>query len=238
MIKKTCLFLLCLSQLTFASHINKSQHSIQLGGAINTGNTDATNINTKLESEIQRFPWGYDLTIEGQWGSSQGIESARSLKSNAELNYFLTEKTFAFIQGSILYDKFATYDFIIREVGGLGRILIETKRNELRVRSGLGFIHRRVSGVNDFQHEPIINIGGKYIGHLSETAEFSQKVSCDIGRLNTHIAATSSVKTTVIKNLALELSYGVSHDTVIPPLSKNTRNTDTMTKITLVYTIK
>ena len=37
------------------------------------------------------------------------------------------------------------------------------------------------------------------------------------------------------KNLALELSFTVSHDTQIPPLSKNKKKTDTASKVTLVY---
>jgi len=220
---------------TYGFHLEKSQTTIQLGGTVNTGNSETTNISSAITNDMEYGNWQYGSDVSGQLATSKGIESARSLKSNANLNYAFSEHFYWFIKGSILYDKFSTYDFIIREISGLGRTLIKNKLQLLTLETGPGLIHRRISGVNEFQHEAILNISGKYILHLNDHAEFKQTFTTDVARLNTHLEATSAIRTKIIKNLALELSFTINHDTTIPPLSNNPRKTDTASKVTIVY---
>lgn len=238
-LKTTIFAIIIVNSFSFATygfHLEKSQTTIQLGGAANTGNSETTNITGSLSSDLEHGKWEYGSDLSGQLATSKGIESARSLKSNANLNYAFSKAFFWFIKGSVLYDKFATYDFIVREVSGLGRTLIKNKRQLLSLETGPGIIHRRISGINDFQHEPILNISGKYIWHLSKNAEFKQTFTTDVARLNTHLETTSAITTKIVKNLALELSFTINHDTKIPPLSNNRKKTDTASKVTIVYT--
>lgn len=232
-----CTCILGMGTTAHAFHFDKSKHSIQFGGASNTGNSETTNMTAAIISEIEYKKFTYGSSIEGQLATSQGVESARSLKANGNINYALSERTYSFVKGSVLYDKYATYDFIIREVAGFGAFILKTHHHRLSIEAGPGGIHRRISGTEDFQNEPLLNISGRYSWHINETADFNQTFSSDIARLNTHLEAKSAISTKVVKNLALELSFTISHDTVIPPLSKNTRKTDTATKATIVYTI-
>lgn len=234
--KLTLLSLIFFSSLSLASHLQGSKHSIQLGGSLNTGNAETTNVTTKFESEMEYEPWGYSLNVEGQLASSKGVESARSLKTNGEIHYTISSQSYLFTKGSIVYDKYATYNFIIREAAGMGRILLHSPIHELSMEAGPGGIHRRISGTEEFQNEPILNVSGKYTCHISDTAEFKQTLSTDFGRLNTHTEASSAISTTVIKNLAMQLSFTINHNSRIPPLSTNTKKTDTITKATIVYT--
>ncbi len=231
----TIFSLITFSSIGYAFHLDANQTTIQLGGTANTGNSETTNITASITNELEYEKWSYGSSIDGQLTTSKGIESARSLKNNANLNYEFSENLFWFIKGSVLYDKYATYDFIIREVTGLGRTIIKNKTQLLSIEAGPGLIHRRISGINDFQHEPLLNISSKYIWHLSETAEFRQTLTTDVARLNTHLESTSAIRTKLVKNLALELSFTVNHDTTIPPLSNNPKKTDTTTKVTVVY---
>ena len=233
-------FFLCFAnvQQTLATHLEKSSHSIQFGGAVNTGNSETTNLNTKLSSELQHGLWGYETSLEGQLNTARGVESARSIRANGEVNYDFNEKTYAFGKGSINYDKFATYDFVVREAIGLGWIIKQTPIQELSIEGGPGTSHRRISGTNEFQNVPIANLSSKYINHLSKTAEFKQTFNADVSHQNTHLESVSAIQTKIIEQLALEISFSVNHDSVIPPLSKNTRKTDTASKVTVVYMFK
>ena len=233
--------ILCLiSALSFSAHLQAfqfdgSNHTIKFGATVNTGNSETVNLSGGITNELSYQKWNYISSIDGQLATSAGEESARNLKGNAELNYAINPKTFGFLRGSILYDKYATFDFIIRESFGLGRVLFETSTQRLSLQTGPGYIHRRIAGTDDFQHRPFINISSRYRWKLSENAELKQSLSSDIDSSNTHLEAASSINTTIIKNLALELSFTVNHDSTIPPASKNRKNTDTATKVTIVY---
>lgn len=214
---------------------DESNHSIKFGATVNTGNSETVNLSGALTDELQYKQWSYNSSLDGQLATSAGEESARNLKSNAELNYAFNPKTFSFLRGSVIYDKYATYDFIIQELIGLGRVLFENQTHRLSIQTGPGFIHRRIAGTDEFQHKPFVNLNSKYRWKMSDHAEFKQSLSMDIDSLNTHLEAVSAINTKIIKNLALELSFTVSHDTQIPPLSKNKKKTDTASKVTLVY---
>lgn len=234
--KRLYLLFLLLPVIAYGSHLDTSQHSVQLGGSANTGNSENTNINAKISSILQHDPWGYEALLEGQLASSRGIQSAQSVKSTGKITYDLSEKTYLFFKGGIIYDKFGTFDFVVREAGGLGRILFKDSKKELTVEVGPGGIHRRIAGTNDFQNQPMLSAAGEYIVHLSETAEFKQTVSTDVSRSNTHIETVTALKTHVVKNLALELSFKMNHDTVIPMASINKKKTDTSSIAALIYT--
>lgn len=237
--KKLVLSLLLLLPLSlYASHLEQSQHSIQLGGSENTGNSETTSVNAKISSILQREHWGYEVSLEGQLASSKNVESARSLKANGKVTYDLNDLFYVFNKNSINYDKYATFDFLVREIIGLGLLLKHDHHRELTVEAGPGGVHRRIAGTDDFQNQPIINIAGNYIKHISDTAEFRQRVETDISKSNTHIESVSAIKTSLVKNLALEVSFKVNHDTVIPETSINRIKTDTATVITMIYTFK
>lgn len=227
---------LTVSATSFGFHFDKSQQTLQFGGTMNTGNSENTNVTAAFDSDVEKGKYEFGNSIEGQLSSSGDVESARSVKTNANINYHYSQNTFFFVKGSINFDKYATYDFLIREVAGIGRTILKNTRQELSIEAGPGGIHRRVSGTEDFQNEPIFNMSGNYSYHISKTAEFKQTFSTYIGRLNTHIETKSAISTKIVKNLALELSFTVNHDTKIPPLSQNTKKTDTQTKATVVYT--
>ena len=221
---------------TYAFHFDESKQSLQLGGALNTGNSETTNITSTFTNEWIYGKFSSASTLDGQLATSKGIESARSLKGSGNVNYTISEMTYSFVKGSVNYDKFATYDFLIREAIGLGRYLIKTEKHVLSIESGPGAIHRRVAGTEEFQNSPILNIAAIYQTHISETASFKQTFSTDIAKISSHLEATSAITTTIINNLALELSFTISHDTTIPAFSVNTKKTDTASKATIVYT--
>lgn len=224
-----------LSLNTYAFNFDKSRHTIQFGGASNTGNSETTNITASLSNELKYKLWTFNSGLDGQLATSKGEESARSLKGNAELNRKLSLKAFAFAKGSMFYDKYGTYDFITRESVGLGHILFENLHHKLSIQTGPGFLHRRIAGTNDFQNRPFINLSNKYTWFINNNAEFNQTLTTNIDKVTTHVDLTTAITTKIIENLALELSFNLSYDTKIPALSKNQKKLDTASKVTIVY---
>ncbi len=234
-INKLLLLIVFVPTLSIASHLLESQHSLQLGGSVNTGNTNNKNVNAKISSIIQKEQWGYSVSLEGQTATSKGVESARSIKANGKVNYELSDRIYTFAKASSIYDKFATFDLLQREIVGSGYIIKHNATQEFTIEGGPGGVHRRIAGANEIQNQFLLNFAANYIQHLNEHAEFRQTFETDVSQTNTHLESATSVKTTLVKNLALEVSFKVNHDTVIPTGSINRIKTDTATVITMIY---
>lgn len=238
------LFILCLLPLSlFATAPTKPNKtyphlwsgSIQFGGVSNTGNSDNTNINGKGSLKHTYGPWLNEASIEGQLNNANGERTAQNLTGRASSKFLFSPRDYLFGSFNTTYDAFGTYDFFIKEAVGYGRILIDNDTQRLTLEGGPGGTHQRISGTRVFQNAVIAYFSGVYEHRLSETAEFKQTFNTDYSNLNTHTEAVTAIKTKVIRNIALELSFTVMNDTVIPPNSKNTRKTDTITKVAVVY---
>lgn len=225
----------------YASHLDLWENTIQLGGSKTTGNSPTTTISGKISSELDidypHHPWGYTLALEGKRATARGVENARFVKADAEGRYLFSKKTYAYAKINYTYDAFATYDIVVRDSIGLGRILVKDDIQKLTVELGPGGTHQRIAGAKLWQNQLIGHLEANYLRHLSDTAEYTQSFSADSGQFNTHYHAMSAIKTTVIKQLALQFSFELDSDTKIPPNSSNTQKTDTSTNITLIYTM-
>jgi len=209
--------------------------TFQFGGVINTGNSPSKNFNTKLLGKYLTDNWENIFVAEGELDTNDGVISAENARFDAESRYTLTERDYLFAIAGISYDKFAPFVVIVTEAVGYGRILYESDMSKLRFEIGPGVTHRRVAGTRELQNEVILHTAGFYDLKLSETAEFKQIVTVDIDNVNVHTEAISLINTKMTERLALEVSFRLIHDSVIPEGSTNTKKTDTITKIAVVY---
>ena len=211
------------------------QNTISLGGSINTGNSDTTNLNAKYTSDFKHFNWNYHLSVEGELDTANGQRTAQNATGIGAIRYFFKPYIYAFSKGDVTYDEFATYDFVIKAAGGLGRVFIDNDKNFFSLELGPGSTHQRISGTQDFQTLFIVTGAGLYKYKISPTASLNQAVSVDYSKTYTHTESISAIRTKVMEGLALEVSFTLKNDSAIPVNSKNTKKTDTTTKITIVY---
>lgn len=209
--------------------------SIQAGGVFNTGNSQQLNVNGKATVQYRHTHWQGNAELEGELNTSKGDTTAARVAFKGEGRYHFDTKNYTFIHVETVADRFATYDLIFSDAIGYGRIILNDDNNYLSAELGPGSRQSRISGRETYQVEAILNVDGKYIRRLTDTTQFTQTVNFDIGNENTHTKLVSALKTKMSKNLALELSYTVENDTKIPKGSKNTKRTDTITKLAVVY---
>jgi putative salt-induced outer membrane protein len=211
------------------------ENTIKLGATINTGNSDNTNLSGNFESNLDHKKWNYQLGTQGQLNTANGQRTAENIKGDAAARYFFLTNYYAFSKGNITYDAFSTYDFVIRAAVGLGHIFLQNDKHKLVLEAGPGTTHQRVAGTDEFQNSMIGNISGLYRYNISATASFQQTAGVDIGSPNTHTEAVSAIKTKVADGLALEISFTIKNDSIIPAGSTNTKRTDTISKVSVVY---
>lgn len=222
-----------------ASHKKLWKNTIQLGGSVITGNSPATTVTGKLTSALDiDYPesvWGYNLLFEGRRATALGVESARFYQSDIEGRYLFSTRDYAYGKLNYVYNAFDTYDMVVRDSIGLGRILLNDKRQKLLIEGGPGSTHQRIAGPKIWQTQMIAHAESKYLLHLSENGELTQKLIVDSGELNTYLQSISAIKTRVMDNLDMQLSFEINYYTKIPPGSINTKKTDTFTNITFIY---
>lgn len=241
--RKFGVLLLCLPLLAWSAPTLKKAKkeeqgwdgSVQAGGVFNTGNAQQLNLNGKATVQYRHIHWQGNAEVEGELNTSKGVTTAARVAFKGEAQYHFDKKNYTFFNIETVADRFATYDLNFIDALGYGRIIINDDRNFLSAELGPGSRQSRISGTQAYQVEAILNVDMKYIRALSETTQFTQTANFDIGNQNTHTKLVSALKTKMSKNLALEISYTVENDTKIPVGSKNTRKTDTITKLAVVY---
>jgi len=213
------------------------QGNIQLGGLINTGNSNNTTITAGAAIKQRKESWRNSAGLNAEFARSQGATTTEYIRLFATSRYLLSERDYLFAKVNFTYDKFAPFDIILTEAVGYGRTLFKSDHASFNLEAGPGGSHRRIAGDERFQNTVILNVGGFYEYQISETAAFSQALLFDIDHINTHIEAISALTTKVAEHFSLEISFRLVlvHDTMIPVGSSNTRKTDTMTKFTIVY---
>lgn len=233
-----CLCLLCASPI-FAFHTKTIENTIQLGGAIETGNSPTTSIVGKFNSVLNVEPlkqqWGYHFFLEGKRATAQDIETARLLRSDVEGQYLFSKRIYSFAKVNFIYNAFDTYDRVTRDSVGLGWIVVKNDAYKWTLEAGPGSTHQRIAGSKIWQHQFIAHAESTYLWHMSKNADLSQIFQVDSGRLNTLLQSQTALKTKIITSLALQVSYDVNYYTIIPPTSSNTKKTDTSTNLTLIY---
>lgn len=210
--------------------------SIGLGYTGTTGNTNNDNLSTQFNLSYKNKPWESQLNINTLWHKSDGERTAENYNGNIATNYFFAPRSFAFLVDSATYDYFSTYDITSSHAGGIGYELIKTKTITLNVKGGPGYRYQRVAATRKGQHQFIFLIASDFTWQMSDNAEFSQKLSSEIGNPNIFTSSETAITANLVGHLSAKLSYLATHNSYIPPLSDNTSHWDTISQVALIYT--
>lgn len=209
--------------------------SVHFGGVLNTGNTDNKQINGALNLSYKKRPWEGRMNLTGEWTRTNHETRAKNAGFEGQLQHYYTDWDFFFGNYKFKWNPFGTYDRVHTGVGGYGRHLIKNDVTELTVQFGPGYRANRVAGAKEHEGEPLFHANGLFSYKFNEETSFNQTVGTEKGSFNTYSKAVSAIRTKMIHNVSLEISYTAEHNTHIPKDSKNRQNLDTSTKISLIY---
>ncbi len=230
---------LFLSFAAAAAHAEPASSTPNLGwdaeaelGIVNTsGNSDTSTVNAKFNAVNERRKWRHRFHTEYLLASDAGGTTAERFVAEAGSNYKLSETDYLLVLNlRYVKDRFAGFDHRLSETVGYGHIF-EWDHMKLNLEGGVGARQTKfVDGSS--QRDAIIRVAGDYQWQFSGTGALAEKAFSEIGDTNTHTEAETSLKVRVYGNLATKLSYKLINDTEVPPATKNT---DTITAVTLVY---
>lgn len=214
------------------------QGSAELGLISTTGDSDTTNLNTKLNIVQQLTSWRNTYTLTSLYAKSDGNKTSEQYKATEQSDYIFNDHQFWYVRGA--YDKnlFSGYQYQASTSTGYGnRFLQEKDGSYLEVSAGVGYRSYKIDENNttdESQNTPIVRVSMTYNKQLSKTALFKQELSTEVGTDNGTAVNESitSLQANIVGNLAMKLSYTVDYASKVPT---GTAHTDTETSVSVLY---
>lgn len=233
-----CALLLCsvsgaaLAQVPAAAPPDPFVGTVALGYLSTSGNTESTNGNASLKVAWNLDgPWQHNWTALAINARTSGVTTAEAYAAGYKGTRDFSATSYLFASGDWRQDRFSGYDKQVTEAVGYGRRLLDTPRHMLALEGGGGAKQSDLSTGEELD-EAIVRGGLEYLLHISDTSEFNQKVLIEQGDDNRYTESTSALKTRIVGNLALVLSYVIKNNSDVPV---GIEKTDRFTALSLEY---
>ncbi len=202
-----------------------------LGYLATSGNTENSTLNTGFEVSYTSGNWIHLVEAFALSASEDDVTSAEAYKLDWKSERKLTEDDFLFARLSWRKDRFSGYATQFSQTLGYGRRLVDNKKHELKGELGAG---ARQSELQDgsAESETVFRAGAYYKWRFSETAEFRQDLTAEVGGENTYSESVTAISAELHGALALVASYTIRHNSDVPPL---TEKSDRYTALSLEY---
>ena len=207
----------------------------ELGFVSTTGNTETTALNAKLNFILQRERWRYRFSGTAMKTSENGITDNERYTVEIQGDRRLTGKSWLF--GSFRWDadKFGSYDPQMSLTAGYGHQLMKSEKHELRGEIGAGYkkLEERVSG--DSSSEAIARFLLDDAWQVFKTTLWTNRLLVEAGSSNTFTQFNTDMAISMTDRFAVKLGFEVRHNTDVPDDIEDSKNTDTITSVNLVY---
>lgn len=206
----------------------------ELGFVITSGNTETQTVNGKVDVTKDLETWRNNAKLEALNTSENEETSAEKYIAAWKSDYKFDDSNFLFVTGQYEDDRFSGYDYQATFALGYGRRVIESDTQLLDLEAGPGFRRSKVTATEDNEDEGILKLAGKYRNKFSESAEFLEDLTIDVGEDSTISKSVTAIKAQVAGKLAMKVSFTIKHTSEVP---EGTKKTDRETALTLVYSI-
>lgn len=227
-----------------------------LGGAFNTGNTEAWQLNTGSQFDLVRGRHGVGLSMTFAYGRAnvkddavdQLVDTVRNLKARARYDFFLTPMDALFLASAYRWDTFAGLD--TRAQGQVGYMRNFFKEEKHRFWGELGYdltydnydpdpLIDMMSGAL-LPGDDIVHSGRLFLGYDNQINEAVTFLTGVEGLLNVEdtddlrVAWDNALRSSIGSGFQLELKFSLALDTQPVP---GAEKVDTATIVNLIYTL-
>ena len=125
---------------------------VNLGGAINTGNTRSKTLNSSAKFQARAKNQRFYLEGKFNYGESEGREDERNWLTGAKYDFFWTEKFYTYLRPFAEYDKFQDLDLRFITAAGPGYQFIDTKTVSLFAELGPAYFYEDYGDEKDKEY--------------------------------------------------------------------------------------
>jgi putative salt-induced outer membrane protein len=230
------------------------------GGSMNTGNTEAWQLNTGSAFNVVRDRHGFALNMDFAFGRANVVEAegtpandelvdtVRNLKTKARYDFFFTPMDALFLAGAYRWDTFSGLD--ARLQGQLGYMRNLFKETDHRFWAELGYDIT----YDNYDPDPLVDpdtmmlLPGDEVVHsargflgydnkLSATLTFLTGIEALLNVEETgdvRVAWDNALRSSISGSFQLEAKFSLQLDTEPVP---GTKDVDTLTTLNLIYTL-
>lgn len=209
----------------------------EFGFIATSGNTETTSVKGKLSAHQELKMWSNDYKVEALYKkddvNGESLTTAHKYFLSGQGNYKLTNpdhRIFGF--ASYEDDRKSSFEYQSTIAGGWSHKLWKDDDSKFSYSIGPGYsFAKRLNG--ESENGLIVRGSFDYQRKISDTANFKQLVSTEVGSDNTKSKSESSVSAKISDEFSLKVSLILDHNSDVPDGKKKL---DTQTAITLVYT--
>jgi len=229
------------------SDAKESQWSgdIELGYIYKSGNTNEETALLRQSIIYHTGNWLNTVRLKGDYGKEDGSETSKAYYVTEQLDYKVAgTKNYSFLRGSYDRDLYNGFEYQGTAVVGYGNHVVEKKDVSLKLELGLGYRDERYDAVNTEvaivegrihkNTEMMAYFSNELVFTVSDAAEIGQSISIEYGNNNTVSRFNLYVKSNIIENVAVKVSYAFKHNTIAPPADPIKLDQDIITS--LLYT--
>jgi putative salt-induced outer membrane protein len=208
----------------------------EFGFIATTGNTETTSIKGRLSAHQELPHWSNDYTIEALYKKDEisGVEQTTAQKYflSAQGNYKLENpdhRLFGF--ASYEDDRFSSFNYQATLASGWSQKMWEDETSQFSYSVGPGYSFAETNE-DEEQNSLIVRAALDYQWKISDTANFKQLLSTEVGEDNTKSRSESSVSAQISGGLSLKVSLTLDHNSDV---AVDIKKLETQTAVTLVY---
>lgn len=218
---------------------------VELGYIYKSGNTNEETAHLRQSLVYGKGNWLNTVRIIADYGTENHTETSKAYYVTEQLDYKVAgTKNYSFLRGGYDRDFYNGFEYQGTGVVGYGNHSVDRKTVSLKLEVGVGFRDERYDSVNkevalekghDYKNTEIMTyFSNTFVWTVGETAEIGQSTSIEYGKVNTVSRFSLYVKSNIIENVAVKVSYAFKHNAIAPPADPVKLDQDVITS--LLYT--
>ncbi|MCM2678902.1 DUF481 domain-containing protein [Echinimonas agarilytica] len=207
---------------------------VEGGLTLSTGNSETTNLRGRLAVDYFLEDWRHYTLVEGNSSQDDDKTSAERYFAGYKVDRDWSDVNYTYAGLSYENDRFNGFEDLVTVSAGYGHRFKFGDNMNLDTEIGPGY---RWNNAGEGTDEWILRGSMKYLWEISDNSKFTENVSVNAGDENTISRSETSLTTTIIGELALKLSFTMTHQTNPEFNGDGTRKDklDTTTAVTLLY---
>ena len=206
------LIAMCAPVATMAAEDGAWESGLALGFGLTDGNSETTTLSLDLEANRAWDSNEFLSGIKFGYGETDSETTREDVKADAQYNRLYTERNYAYLNASGLYDDIAQVDYRFLVGPGLGRHFVMTDTTRLSAEAGVSYLAEDQGGVT--KSTAVLRIAERFERALSETSKVWQNLEYapeiddfESYAINGEIGAQAAMNSTLSLRVVLEDRY-------------------------------
>ena len=207
----------------------------QVGGTVTSGNTEDTAINLGIALNREGLMWAHHIAAIADFQKSDGETTREAFRASYQLDYRISDLWFAYGLFQWERDKFALLDRRFTESLGVGYTILRTAPFSFIVDAGVAL--RQTQYIEPEREESDVagRVTAKFAWDIRPNIRFTEEAGGLFGGTTSTIYSRTALTVGLFGSFSARAAFDVNYESNPPP---GVENTDTITRLALVYSIR